>query len=82
MGHLELDELLWDLPHGKAQRVERRLLHPLPCTTQGTEKKTNTRLKNKKQRKAARQLYNLSVDKISAIIFPIVEFTDIFKKKT
>lgn len=82
MGYLELDELLRDLPHGKAQRVEGRLLHPLPCTAQGTERRTNTRLKKKEQRKAARQLYNLSVDKSSAIVFPIVEFTDIFKKKT
>lgn len=34
------------------------------------------------QHKSARRLYNLSVDKISAIIFPIVEVTDIFNKKT
>lgn len=47
MGHLELDKFLWDLPHGKAQRVERWLLHPLPCVTHGMEKKTNTKLKKK-----------------------------------
>lgn len=51
------------------------------------QKRKPTQNLKKKQQKAnqslsAPQLYNLSVDKILSIIFPIVEFTDIFNKKT
>lgn len=46
MGHLELDELLWDLPHGKAQRVKRELLHPLPCATHSTQEKDQHKHEN------------------------------------